>query len=74
MFWLVRGGLALGGALGTVIAVVLGAAALVLLVSGVRATAGLAPRPTGADAKRLERSITIATIIELASPLCFPRS
>ena len=71
-FWLVRGGLALGGTLGTAIAVALGAAALVILVSGVRATAGLAPRPTGADAKRLERSITIATIIELVAAFVLP--
>ena len=36
------------------------------------ATAGLAPRPTGADAKRLERSITIATIIELVAAFVLP--
>jgi len=72
VFWLVRGGLAVGDQLGTALAAVLGGGALVALVLGIRATAGLAPRPNGADAKRLERSITIATIIELVAAFVLP--
>jgi hypothetical protein len=72
VFWLARGGLALGNPFGTALAVVLGGGALVALVLGIRATAGLAPRPTGADAKRLERSITIATVIELVAAFVLP--
>ncbi len=71
-FWLVRGSLALGGSLGTAMAFVLGGVALVALVFGIRATAGMAPRPSGAEAKRLERSITIATIIELIAAFVLP--
>ena len=71
-FWLARGSLAIGGRLGTALALVLGSAALVALSYGIRATAGLAPRPTGSDAARLERSITIATIVELVAAFVFP--
>ena len=71
-FWLVRGSLAIGNQLGTAMAFVLGGGALAALVYGIRTTAGLAPRPTGADAKRLERSITIATVIELVAAFVFP--
>jgi len=71
-FWLVRGGLAVGGGLGTLLAVGLGALALVALAHGIRTTAGRAPRPTGSEAARLERSITIASIIELVAAFVFP--
>jgi hypothetical protein len=71
-FWLVRGSLAVGERLGTALAVVLGSAALVALAHGIRATAGLAPRPTGPDAAHLERSITVATIVELVAAFVFP--
>ena len=71
-FWLVRGSLALGNTLGTALAVVLGAIALALLAHGIRTTAGLAPRPTGDAAKPLERSITIATVVELVAAFVFP--
>jgi hypothetical protein len=72
VFWLVRGSLAIGSRFGVVLAVVLGGGALVALVYGIRTTAGLAPRPTGADAKRLERSITIATVVELVAAFVLP--
>jgi hypothetical protein len=71
-FWLVRGGLALGGGLGAALAVVLGGVALVALGYGVRATAGLAPRPLGDEATRLQRAITVATVVELVAAFVFP--
>jgi hypothetical protein len=71
-FWLVRGGLALGGTAGAVLALALGAAAIAALVYGVRATAGRARVPSGVEAKRLERSITIATVLELVAAFVFP--
>jgi len=58
IFWLVRGGLAIGNQL--------------VLIHGIRTTAGLAPRPTGADAQRLERSITVATVVELVAAFVLP--
>jgi hypothetical protein len=71
-FWLVRGSLAINGGFGTALAVILGSVALGALAYGIRATAGIAPRPTGSDAARLERSITIATIIELVAAFVLP--
>jgi len=72
VFWLVRGSLAIGNQLATAMAVVLGGGALTALIYGIRATAGLAPRPRGPEAKRLERSITIATVIELVAAFVLP--
>jgi hypothetical protein len=56
----------------TALAVILGSIALGALAYGIRATAGIAPRPTGRDAARLERSITIGTIIELVAAFVLP--
>jgi hypothetical protein len=71
-FWLVRGSLAIGSALGTELAIFLGAVALAALRYGFRATSGLAPRPSGTDAAPLERAVTIATIVQLAASFLFP--
>ena len=38
----------------------------------VRATAGTAPRPAGAQARRIGRSVTVATVIELAAAFVLP--
>ena len=71
-FWLIRGALTLGGGTGTV----LSGAALVLvaavLVYAIRVTAGIGRRPTGAQAKSIERSVTIATVLELVASFAFP--
>jgi hypothetical protein len=71
-FWLVRGGQSLGGVIGAmsaIVGVVLSAAVLVyaLLVS-----VGVGGRPTGPDAKRIERSVTVATVLELIASFAFP--
>jgi hypothetical protein len=71
-FWLIRGSLAINGGFGNALAVILGSVALGALAYGIRTTAGIAPRPTGSDAARLERSITTATIIELVAAFVFP--
>ena len=71
-FWLIRGSLEIGSAIGTTIAVILGAVAVGALVYGIRATATLAPRPTGPDAARIERAVTTATILQLAASFALP--
>src|ERR1700682_4628332 len=71
-FWLVRGSLAIAGPVGTALAAALVAVALGALVYGLAATAGLAPRPRGNDAARIEREVTIATIIQLAASFVAP--
>jgi hypothetical protein len=71
-FWLIRGGLALGGSAGPILAAVLGVAAIAAFGYGIRATAGTAPRPKGAAAHRIERAITVATIIQLVASFVAP--
>jgi len=71
-FWLIRGSLTIGGKTGTALA----AASLVLviaaLVYAIRVTAGTGRRPTSPQARAIERSVTIATVIELAASFGFP--
>src|SRR5208337_439554 len=66
-FWLIRGALTLGGGTGTALA----GAALVLVVAvlvyAIRVTAGTGRRPTSPEAKAIERSVTVATIIVIAA-------
>jgi hypothetical protein len=70
--WLARGTLATGWPGRLPIAITLTAAAVALGVWGAAATRGLAPRPRGPAARRLERSITIATIVQLAASCALP--
>jgi len=71
-FWLVRGTLSIGGVTGT--ALTGGALVIVsaILVYAARVTAGTGQRPTSPEAKRIERSITAATVIELAASFALP--
>ncbi len=73
-FWLLRGALTIGGGAGTVLA----GAALVLvaavLVYAIRVTARTGRRPASPQARPIERSVTTATIIELAASFAFPSS
>jgi hypothetical protein len=71
-FWLIRGALTLGGDLGGVLAAALAAIALAVTVYGVRATAGRGPRPSGPEARRIERAVTIATILQLIASFALP--
>jgi hypothetical protein len=71
-FWLVRGGLALGGTIGSVLAASLFTVAIAASVYGIRATAGKAPRPVGPEASRIERAVTVATVIQLAASFLAP--
>ena len=71
-FWLARASLAIGGRTGDVLI----AASAVLVIGvfsyAIKVTAGMAPRPTGPEARRIERSVTIATILELAAAFVLP--
>ena len=70
--WLLRGslnvhepaGIALTGAFSVMI--------LVVLAYGIRVTAGTGQRPPGKEAQRIERSVTLATIIELVAAFVLP--
>lgn len=71
-FWLLRGGLSVGGGAGTALV----GASVVLVVGvlayGIRVTAGVGHRPTTPEAKRIEQSVTVATIIELVASFALP--
>jgi hypothetical protein len=71
-FWLARGANSLGGGAGSALtgAAVVGTVAV--LVYAVRVTAGTGRRPRGPEAKRIERSVTAATVIELVASFALP--
>jgi hypothetical protein len=70
--WLVRGSLNVHGPAGTALAGLFSIMVLAVLVYGVRVTAGTGARPPGEEAKRIERSVTIATVIELIAAFVLP--
>ena len=70
-FWLVRGAFNLHGQSGAHCHWVR-RVTLIVLVYGIRVTAGTGPRLTSPEAKRIERSVTIATVIELVAAFVLP--
>ena len=71
-FWLVRGSLSIGGPAGTALIGGTSVIAVAVLVYAVRVTSGTGQRPTSADAKRIERSVNAATVIELVASFALP--
>ena len=71
-FWLARASLAIGGLIGDVLIAVSGVAVIGVFTYAIRVTAGTAPRPAGPHARRIERSVTIATVLELAAAFVLP--
>jgi hypothetical protein len=70
--WLIRASLAIGGPAGDVLLAVSGAAVIGVFAYAIRVTAGTAPRPAGPEARRIERLVTLATIIELVAAFVLP--
>jgi hypothetical protein len=70
--WLVRATLAIGGRTGHVLLAASGIAVIVVVAYAIKVTAGTALRPAGPQARRIERSVTAATIIELAAAFILP--
>ena len=71
-FWLARASLAIGGPAGDVLLAASGIAVIGVFTYAIRVTAGTAPRPAGPQARRIERSVTIATVVELAAAFILP--
>jgi len=71
-FWLARASLAIGGRAEDVLIAVSGVAVIGVFAYAIRVTAGTAPRPAGPEARRIERSVTVATVIELAAAFVLP--
>jgi hypothetical protein len=71
-FWLARASLAIGGPAGDVLLAVSAVAVIGVFAYAIKVTAGTAPRPAGPAARRIERLVTIATVIELAAAFVLP--
>lgn len=71
-FWLIRGGLSISGAFGTALALTGVVLAGLVLGYAIRVSRGIGGRPTSPEAKRIERSVSIATILELVASFAFP--
>ncbi len=71
-FWLVRASLTVRGGVGAAMAAVAVAMVIVVCGYGIRATAGTAPRPTSPEGKRIERGVTIVTVIQLVASFAAP--
>jgi len=71
-FWLARGALSVGGVAGAVLTGIALVSVVAVLAYGIRATAGTGHRPTGPEAERIERSITVATVVEIVASLLLP--
>jgi hypothetical protein len=71
-FWLARASLAIGGHAGDILLAASGVAVIAVFTYAIRVTAGTAPRPAGAEARRIERSVTVATVIELVAAFVLP--
>ena len=71
-FWLVRGSAVIGGRAADVLIAVFGVIVIGVFFYAITATRGTAPRPKSPEGKRIERSITIATVIEFAAAIVLP--
>jgi hypothetical protein len=71
-FWLVRGSLNIHGVTGVALAGASGVIVVAVLGYAIRVTASSPPRQTTPEAKRIERSVTLATVIELVASFILP--
>jgi hypothetical protein len=71
-FWLARASLTVGGGGGYALAAASAVAVAGVVAYAVTATAGTAPRPRGPQADRIGRSVTVATVVQLAASFAAP--
>jgi hypothetical protein len=71
-FWLARASLAIGGRTADILLAVSGVAVIGVIAYAIKVTAGTAPRPSGPQARRIEWSVTVATVTELAAAFILP--
>jgi hypothetical protein len=71
-FWLVRGSAVIGGGVASALIAVFGVTVVGVFVYAIRASAGTAPRPKGQEAKRIERAVTVATVVQLVASFALP--
>ena len=70
--WLGRASLVIGGRAGDVLLASSAVAVIGVFSYAIKVTAGTAPRPVGAEARRIERSVTVATVLELVAAFVLP--
>ncbi len=70
--WLLRGSLNVHKPAGIALAGAFAVIVIAVLAYGIRVTAGTGPRPPGQEAGRIERSVTIGTVIELVAAFVLP--
>jgi hypothetical protein len=70
--WLIRGSLNIDGGIGVALAVIFVVAITAVIVYGIRTTSGAAPRPTSPEGKRIERAVSVATVVQLAASFAAP--
>ncbi len=71
-FWLVRGSVVIGGAVSAVLIAVFGVAVVLVIAYAKTVTAGMAPRPRSPEGRRIERAVTVATVVELIAAFILP--
>jgi hypothetical protein len=71
-FWLIRGSVVIGGAVSDLLIAAFGVIAVGVFLFAITATRGTAPRPSSPEGRRIERAITIATMIEFAAAIVLP--
>jgi hypothetical protein len=71
-FWLLRGSLVIGGRVADVLIAVFGVTVIGVFSYAIRATAGTAPRPRSPEGKRIERAVTLATVLEFGAAFALP--
>jgi hypothetical protein len=71
-FWLIRGSAVIGGGVAAVLIAVSVITVIGVFSYAIKATAGTAPRPTGPEGERIERAVTLATVIQLVASFALP--
>lgn len=71
-FWLIRGSLVLDGPAQGIVPVLAVIIVIAAFAYGFIVTRAVAPRPPGPEAHRLERDITIATVVQLVASFVAP--
>ena len=71
-FWLLRGSRVIGGGVAVLLIAVFGVVVIGVFFYAITATRGIAPRPRSPEGKRIERAVTIATVIEFAAAIVLP--
>ncbi len=71
-FWLLRGSVVVGGRGADVLIAVFGVIVIGVFLYAITAARGTAPRPRSPEGKRIERGVTIATLVEFAAAIVLP--